>query len=484
MSEWLSVFDTWKQFSPFLRRNLLSRRGLFNWAEELGYVTYKGEITDCYYLLDYLEEINLFQPIYISKADSEYGQKLDRKGRFSFFPNEPKDNDFIKFYHPFQFFQFILFWDSYRKYFNEDSLFYFYLRKKKLERVEGDFKNKKKWMKKIESEEIKWIKNKNKKSCKSFNKRVDLSEKYTRKQKREKKRENKRDFKLDNRQKKILFDQFYPKLTGSYWLNSEFLKVWIKIDSLMLFRNRIITPGIVRVEPVLNTVSRFDKTEKESVLKDYNNWRDSLMEKKNEFLSEEEKETLKNMYNEIYRLFIHSSKNIIDGLEKWGDLLEMIREKKLVELYGNLNISINIILFLKSFTRIAWELFGINILPWPKNKEKTQPYLYFKDDSEVVDFRKSVLADFGLFASTPFILYVEGGTEETLMKYYFENKWLLFPISVENIRGIDKTTQALTINRPLKDRIYFFFLDYERQKKYKEKKKEIGENGVFSFPIL
>ena len=54
MIESTTVFDIWESYSPFLRRNLLSRKGLFNWAEELGYVLHKGEITECYYLLDFL----------------------------------------------------------------------------------------------------------------------------------------------------------------------------------------------------------------------------------------------------------------------------------------------------------------------------------------------------------------------------------------------------------------------------------------------
>ncbi len=480
MSDWLSVFDIWEKFSPFLRRSLVSRKGLFNWAEELGYVMHKGEITKCYYLLDYLEENNLFQPIYITDADSDYAQELDRRGRFSFFPNEPKEKDFIKFYHPFQFFQFILYWDSFKKYYNKDSKFYYYSQKKYIKNG-VEIKKRDKFLRKIENEEKKWIKSSIKKRFDIYNKNVKNSKDRTFREKFQQIRKNNRDLKQAIKNKKV-YDNFFRHLTGSHWLSFDFLKVWIKLDSLMLFRDRIITPGTVKVEPILNTESRYDKGEKELVLKNYYSWRDSLMEKKNKFLSEEEKKTLKTMYNEIYRFYIHSSKNKIDGLEKWGDLLEMIQDNKLDELYGNLNISINMILLLKSFTRIAWELFGINLLPWPKNKEKEQPYLYFKDDSEVIDFRKSVLADFGLFASTPFILYTEGGTEKTLMKYYFEKKWLLFPISVENIGGIDKTKQALTVNRPLKDRIYFFFLDYENPQKYNEKKEEIGNHGAFFFP--
>ncbi len=480
MSEWTTVFDIWESYSPFLNRNLVSRKGLFNWAEELGYVKYKTEINDCYYLLDYLEENNLFQPIFITKADSEYGQKLDRRGRFRFFPDDPREKDFIKFYHPFQFFQFILFWDSFKKYYSKESEFYYYSQKKYIiNEIEG--KKRKKWLRKIENEEKKWIKSKNTKLYKSFNKNVKNSKERTFRQKRQQIRKNNRNLKQAIKNKKV-YDNLYPQLAGSHWLSSDFLKVWIKLDSLMLFREYIITPSGVNIYPRLNTKSQFDKNEREEVLAKFKNWTNEKLNDKRHFLTQGEQDILKKMYDRIYHHFIHSSKNKINGLESLENLLDLIPKNKLSKLYGNLNISVNILALLRNLTRVTWELFEFNLIIWPKNKEKEQPYFYLNNESEAIEFRGSVLADFGLFVSTPFVLYTEGGTEKTLMKYYFDNKWLLFPISVENIGGIDKTIQALTINRPLKDRIYFFFLDYERPQKYSEKKGKIGDHGAFFYP--
>ena len=480
MIESTTVFDIWESYSPFLHRNLLSRKGLFNWAEELGYVQYKGEITECYHLLDFLEENNLFQPIYITKADSEYGQELDRRGRFSFFPNEPKEKDFIKFYHPFQFFQFILYWDSFKKYYSKESKFYYYLQKKYINiNIEG--KKRKKQLRRIENEEKKWRETKIKRRFEMYNKNVKNSKERTFRQKRQQIRKNKKDLKQAIRYKKVS-DNFYRHLTGSHWLSFDFLKVWIKLDSLMLFGEYFITPSGVNIYPQLNTKSQFDKNEREEVLAKFKNWTNEKLNDKRNFLTQGEQDILKKMYSRIYHHFIHSSKNKINGLESLENLLDVIRKNKLSKLYGNLNISVNILALLRNLTRITWELFEFNLIIWPKNKEKEQPYFYLNNESEAIEFRGSVLADFGLFASTPFVLYTEGGTEKTLMKYYFDNKWLLFPISVENIGGIDKTIQALTINRPLKDRIYFFFLDYERPQKYSEKKGKIGDHGAFFYP--
>ena len=56
MSDWISVFDVWKENSPFLRRNLITRNGLFKWTEELGYISSKWEEKEFNILLDYLEE--------------------------------------------------------------------------------------------------------------------------------------------------------------------------------------------------------------------------------------------------------------------------------------------------------------------------------------------------------------------------------------------------------------------------------------------
>ena len=191
---------------------------------------------------------------------------------------------------------------------------------------------------------------------------------------------------------------------------------------------------------------------------------------------------LKKLYSRIYWFFIHSSKNRIDGFENWENLLDLIPNDKKSKLYSNLNISINILSILQHFTRITWELFKINLIPWPKNKESQQPFCCLNDESEVVNYRKSVLADFRLFVSTPFILYVEGDTEKNIIESYFRTKGLWFPISVENIKGIDKTIQILTINKPIKERNYYFFLDYENSQKYKRNKSLISDHGNFFFP--
>ncbi len=484
MSEWETVFDIWKEFSPFLRRNLLNRKELWNWAVKLGYTIFSSKEKIMNVLMDYLEEIDLFHPIHIDKKGSKFGKKqMENRGIFySQEPSEEKMNEILKYYHPFQFFQFILYLDCYKNNFRKESRFYYYLRKGKVELYEKNETKKKKLLLKIEKEEIKWIKKTNKDLFKSYNKNVDRSKERTRKEKNQQKKKNLRGLKEVNKQNKAYHDFFYPKLIHSYWLTPDYLKIWIKLDSLSLFREYIITPSGISVQPLLICQSRYDRKERDEVLINYNNWRDNLMNNKKNFLTEDEQEILKKFYIRIYWHFVHSSKNRVDGLEAWEDLIDMMPNDKLSKVYGNLNIFINILLILRQLTRVSWELFEHNLLQWPKNKENERPYCCLNEEKEVIEFRRSVLADFSLFISSPFILYVEGETEKQIIDSYFQIKGSWFPIIVENIKGIDKTIQALTINKPLKERNYFFFLDYERSQKYKEKKELIGDNGAFFFP--
>ena len=484
MSDWESVFDIWEDFSPFLHRNLMSRKELWEWIEKLGYTIFSSEENVMDILMDYLEEIDLFRPIHIDKKGSKFGQKqMENRGIIYFQkPSEEEMNEILKYYHPFQFFQFILYWDCYKNNFTKESRFYYYLRKGKVKLYEMNEVQKKNLLLKIEKEEKKWIKNTNKDLFKGFNKNVDRSKERKRRDKNQQKKKNSRRLKEVNEQKKAHLDFFYPKLIHSYWLTPDYLKIWIKLDSLSLFREYIITPSGISVQPLLICQSLYDKKERNEVLINYNNWRDNLMKDKRNFLTEDEQKILKQLYSSIYEDFIHSSKNRVNGLEKWEDLIDMMPQDKLSKLYGNLNISVNILSIMRYLTRVAWELFEYNLIPWPRNKENERPYYCLNEEKDVIEFRRSVLADFGLFVSSPFILYVEGETEKQIISSYFQIKRLWFPITVENIKGIDKTIQNLTIAKSIKERNYYFFLDYERSQKYKEKKKLVGNNGAFFFP--
>ncbi len=484
MSEWESVFGIWKEYSPFLSRNLIIRKEILKWVEVLGFTTLSSEENVMDILMDYLEEINLFHPIHIDKKDSKFAQNMKKNSRISCFSvhSEEDLNDILKFYHPFQFFQFILYWDCYKNNFSKESRFYYYLRKERVKRYERNERKKKKLILKIEKEERKWIEKTNKEIFKGFNKNVQRSENTIRSEKKKKKKKNLRDLKEVNKQKKAYQDNFYIKLIHSKWLNPDFLKIWVKLDSLSLFGEHIITPSEISVQLLLKCQSRNDKKERDEVLINYNNWRDNKIKDKKNFFTAEEQEIFKQFYATIRREFIDYSKNRLYGLEKWEDLIDMIPMDKLSKLSGNLSISVNILSILRYLTRVAWEMFELNLLQWPKNKENEKPYCCLNEEKEVIEFRRSVLADFGLFVSSPFILYVEGETEKQIISFYIQNKRGWFPYIIENIQGIDKTIQVLTVNKPIKERHYYFFLDYESSQNYKNKKEKIGDNGAFFFP--
>jgi hypothetical protein len=485
MSELDSIFEIWQHYSPFLHRPLMTREDFWKWMNALGFTeSFLSEKETMLIFMDYLEKIDLFFPVYTAKRGSEFWQKQLRTRNIIFFQSPSQDdlNEILKFYHPFQFFQLILYWDKYRCKFTKESRFYYYLEKNKIRVNEEDQKKRKKLVSKIEKKELNWIKKSNKNLFESFNNNVDRSKNLTKKEKKQQKRKNKEDLKAANKEVKAYMDNFYLNLIQLYWLSPDFLKVWIKLDALALFKDYIITPGGINVDFSLNVKVINDEQEKKEVFKKFNEWREKKKEDKEHFLTKKEQDTLKNLYSSIYRLFLHSSNNRINCLEKWQDLLDMIPNNKLSELYGNLNISINILSILRNLERVSWYLLGYNLILWPRDKEYEKPYCFLEDESEVIEFRRSTLADFGLFVSSPFILYVEGETERKIINEYFRIKRLWFPILVENIQGVDKTIQNLTINRPIKERNYYFFLDYENSQNYKEKEVLINNKGAFFFP--
>lgn len=283
MSEWKSIFEIWEKYSPYLRRDLMHREHLWNWAEKLGYTNLTSEKRVLNLFMDYLEEIKFFFPIHTAERGSEFETKRQRRRTILHFkePSEKELKETIKYYHPFQFFQFILFWEDYLKNYTKESSFHHFLQEDS-----GDINKKK-----------------------------------------------------DQGIEARLSDKLYLKLVHSKWLTPNYLKIWIKIDSLFLFEDYIISPGEIDTDPILCTKSLFNKKEREEILSKFYTWRENIMEDKENFLTNSEKETFKHLYSKIYQVYVKSvksSKNRINGLENWQDLIDMIPNQKLSKLYGNI----------------------------------------------------------------------------------------------------------------------------------------------------
>ena len=475
------VFKVWEDFSPYMHRPLITKRTFLKWAEELKFLSSFGSgKKDFYIFLEFLEEKELISPLKVVKRGTEFGEQMRSRRGVIYFgkPSEKKLDKIEKYYHPFQFIQLITFYNYLQTHSYENSEFYYFTRKKWIQKTSNDKKIEKKKIKRIEMEQYNWIKKRNKRMYKGFNVGIEMSEKYDTKTKKQMKRKNIKDMKDWNKKRKA----YHPfSFNPHYWLNPDLLKVWIKIDSLIYLPDYIITPGLVHISHTERGVLGYDEIKRNKIFNEFKQWREEKIKKKEDFLKKKEIETLKKLHSTIYWHYFRHNSKLTSGIDNWRDLIDLLPDEKIGKITGFLNITLNLINILRFIARFTWYFFEFNLDPWPRNKKREKPYFCFSEDKEILDFRKSVISDFDLFISKPFILYVEGKTEETILNFYVKKKpWLQF--KVKNIRGVDKNIYFLNLSKDIEEQVYFFFLDYENKDVYKRNKDNIKADGDFFFP--
>ena len=465
---------------------MISREKIVDWARELKLIrNFPNETEKFLIFFKYLESIGLIYPLKITQKKSKFDEQIEYEREIIHIEKLSEDfvDQVVHYYHPFQFFQFIAYLFAFKSYQSiKESRFYYFLRKKLVVIHENDEKKRIIVIKKIEKEERKWIGVTNRAMFRGFNKNVDRSKKFTKKEKKEKKKQNLKNLRELNNKLKTYKDFFYPKLIGAHFLTKDLLKVWIKLDSIIYYPDYIITPTSIRVSYMHPKIFSHEEEKRHGNLLKFRKWQESMIKNCSNFFTMKDKATLKNFLFDIDRVFSRDYNNIIDGLDNWIDLLDLIAIQKKEKITGRTNIAINLLSIKRFLGLISWALLNYNIQLWPKNQEKKQPYYFMSGEKDSLEYRKSILSEFRLFTTIPFILGVEGETEKKLIESYFENKPMYIIIDVENIRGGGNTIYYSKLIKDIKEREYYLFLDYENQKNYEEKFKMILDGGVFFFP--
>jgi len=274
----------------------------------------------------------------------------------------------------------------------------------------------------------------------------------------------------------------FKKLKTSWvrnMINENSLMVWIKIESLLFYRNsKLFGRNFSYMEPIgsINT----SEDEIEQFKKDYLEWREKIYENPQKFLTEGEIKLLKEFQHTLYSE-INNGDFPIQG--KWSDLFDIISINKLDNIKGYSNYYLNLITIKRYIDRVFWKLYGVN-LNYPYRPEK-KPGFYFNDVDddikEFIDYKKSILTKFNLLVDNPFILYVDGETEKNIIdEYQSARKGFFF--NIKNMGGMDKYLFYVRITENVKEHDSFFFFDYDNLDKYEKFKKYTNENHNFFFP--
>lgn len=232
------------------------------------------------------------------------------------------------------------------------------------------------------------------------------------------------------------------------WLNPKFFNLWIKLESIFL--PKYYSPYIIPSYSIHDV--NISKSEWKKIYKKEEDSRQNLYKKRIKIFDSEEKKIIQSVIWSMKRIY-----NDFDGLDDWSDIiLEMKRSKK-DKLKGILSYFVNIFEIIRNLEIANWDLKGDE-----EKKRITKP-IFLCDEITYPDYRQRLLIDYELIAEKIIIIYVEGETEEYILKEWlanFINRGHFDKIDIQNIKGKTKTSNTFGyIIKNFKSKNHFLFLD-------------------------
>lgn len=453
MKQWKKAFEIWENFCPFTKRKLLSKERFVRWAESLGLTTTTRR-DDFLVFLMFLEECEIICPLTLSSDRSGFDTET------VYFYEHVELEQEIAYYHPLQFFEVINWYNHATSnkppyYFSPEFREYYSLRK-----MEYNLKD---YKQKIED----W-------------KGMDLSIDFT--------KEHLEKLEKQLEERKLKGKTSYPnginllkqlKIGGftSEFINEEYLIVWIKLESLLLEYNAaIFAPN----PPRMNwKVSPRDQNELQKCIDEYKLWRQNLIDNKENYFTEIEIKAIKSFHFYLGQKIGDGPFGTFGTKGNWMDLFDIIPPQRKNKLEGLTSIYVNLLSFKRYIERAYWELFKKNILYDRETDDK--PYFFGQGEGDYRVYVKSVLLQFELFPSNPFILYVEGESDRAIIIEYINKKSGL-RFKIKNMQGINNADYHMKVSEDTEDHEYYFFFDFDSVDKYNSRREEYRDKCSFFFP--
>ena len=432
MKLWKNAFDTWKNFCPFYKRDLITKQQMVSFASNVGIIrsTYKKNFL--VYLL-YLEESEQIHPLNTKEINLSY-------------------------YHPLQFFDILKKFKHtpFRRppyHVSKEFSKYFEIRKLKL-RIQEQ-KKRIKSMKRLglDTEIIEQF-------------LVEMYEEYEN-------MEGKDDFELNGVElirKVKIYSWTHPLI------DEKALIAWIKIESLLFNQNPLFY-GKINLEMRIQIRRDSDQNELTNFYNKFKRWRDEIFQNPtNNSLTQEEVDSLKELHQ-----FLYSEINEGDFPHNgnWWDLFDIFSKLNLDKIKGFSLYYVNLIAIKRYIERVFWELLQQNLASPYRSNEK--PY-FCVSPQEYSDYKRSILIKFNLLVDNLFILYVDGETEKTIIDEYQSYSKLRIYFNVLNMTSQDKAGFFQRMSEIIIERVIYFFFDYDNYDKYKRNKEKYGANNRFFFP--
>ncbi len=452
MKLWNNAFNSWENSCPFVKRELLTKIDFVDWADKIRLID-SIEKDAFYSYINILEECEIICPLVLKEGGKNH--PFDYRVIYSFAKIEKK---LEPLYHPLQFFQ-LVYWYKHslrRKpyYLSKEFKEYFSFKQLQLQ------------LEKMR-EEI------------ELQKHYNILTEDTREH-------------LKNLEDKLKISQklalIYPKgnelrekleiIRVRSFLTEDFLSVWIKIESFLLQdESRIFAPNPPMMK--LNIKDETDFISAKECIQNYRIWRKQIIEHKENYLSEEEIKCIKKFHWELIRTVKDCDFGNSGNKGNWFDLFDLIPSDKKDKLEGLTSYYINMLSIKRYIERVYWELFELEVLKFPDDHDM-KPYFYYHNKKEYDLYMSSILLQFDLFSSNPFILYVEGETERIILLEYLKRRRFI-QFKIKNIKGIGNVSHYMKLTEELEDKEFYFFIYYDNYDKYIKNERNYGNNCAFFF---
>lgn len=494
------IFETYLNFCPYYRRNLISLTDMYKWLTNInlknGYFFLEYDFS---IMMEWLSAIELIKPIAVLsyplksfknalfevRTNSSKLDQLYKDGLISFpeeiynlnnkSPNEVRpweyrvykleidDNDDgstqdIEYerdhylYHPIQFFQFVT-----------------YLRGSTIKNL----------LNKKEYKEFYW------------RRRLTFNDSLV--------KTIEKNLKKSNLSKEQYITQQSNKGTGYHqiefliyrqhrWLIEKALLLWLKFESI--YKTKFLRPSNSREIDMEFQISlwesHIENKYKKSVQK-YYEWYASVLEKFSKYFSIDDYATLK--------VFLERSDIQLnfDGLDKFKDLFLLINDEKKSKLKGFSNFFMNMLQVVKTLKFFIDKfIIGFPELENEKYERKWYEPIYFfeeEQEKELNDYIQKVYMDYGLMQKDIYIVYVEGPTEVILLEDWFDLVYYRtkIKVSVKPLPSGKRTAFMFEyLIKEFKAKEHFLILDqdtleYAKGKKAQLKGKGISEESFYIF---
>ncbi len=440
---WEKAFETWLNFCPFVKRELISKKRFLKWAESLKLIrTFDKD--HFFIFMKFLEDCHIICPLTVGteKFNFQYDKFFYYNNTF----NEP-------LYHPIQFFE-ILNWFKFRSlrrrpyFYNEKYNAYlnYNLIKYQIKERESEIERTKKMGIHFKGQEDYLEKLKEKLESleiKTFPEGLELLK--------------------------------YVVIGGTSNIFSEdYLSLWIKLESLCLQEDaRIFSHNPPKM--LLTIKNNRDKKEAERCIHNFRQWFNNIKQNPLSIFKKEDSDKIRNFHH-----FLGTKiRNGDFSKDHWDDLFDIILPRKKDKLSGITSYYINLLSIKRYLERANWLLFKKNIV-YGRELDYIPHFYYYNDEEKYYLYKKSVLLDFELFTKNPFLLYVEGQSDFVIINEFLNNHrgW---NFRVKNMSGAEKSTFFEKIHEQDNDQHYYFF-DFDTNKDYEKRKRLYSGKASFFFP--